>query len=534
MSGLCHSYERFSALLQLGEKLLAARKYQAAAALAGIAARHAFTSHSGLFASLRLDRLLIELSHAVPAGAEACGGDGRHVLHILTYARPIGGDTRFVVRWIQRDAMRRHTVAVCRTRSSDTPRDLAAAVNSTGGSLKALRSPWSRPLDQALELRHLSEDVDIVFLHLFPDDIAPLLAFADVDKPPPVAIVNHSDHTFWPGGSIANLIVHLRRQAPDFLVERRGLIPSPSVLLPIPLPPFAELLSKEEAKRALGYAPDSILILTIASAFKYTPHGSPGFLDLVLPVLEQNTKSLLLAVGPDATGAWKSANARTEGRVVACGSTWDTATFYAAADIYVDSFPFSSITSLLEAGSHATPLLAYCPPSQEEWLLGPGAPGLDRTLLRASNPDVYRQVLNRLIQDLDYRLSIGRNTRESILSAHTGDGWLEALHNVYRYLDLSSEKGCHTGTEVSFRAGNLDEAVASVIACISVGLSPIIDAYVAPLPYRSRISTLRKLFYQQFDFSLSMFLPPVLERCLGGKAPWLGHMLRRLFSSRIG
>ena len=58
---------------------------------------------------------------------------------------------------------------------------------------------------------------------------------------------------------------------------------------------------------------DRVLLVTIASAFKYEAPGQVGFLDLVLPVLEGAPQADLVAVGPDCEGAWKAASERSVG-----------------------------------------------------------------------------------------------------------------------------------------------------------------------------------------------------------------------------
>jgi hypothetical protein len=82
-------------------------------------------------------------------------------------------------------------------------------------------------------------------------------------------------------------------------------------------------------------------------------------LDLVVPVIEQQKSTTLLAVGPTDSGLWNKANKLTAGCVRALGVLPDPASYRDAADIYLDSTPFASITSLLESAALGTPCLAY-------------------------------------------------------------------------------------------------------------------------------------------------------------------------------
>ena len=316
------------------------------------------------------------------------------MLHVLTYAKPIGGDSRFAWRWIQRDGSSRHSVAIT-TQSEvshiyEVPKDLSEAVAASGGFVRAIGAPSSKPLEQARELRQLCQDMDLVVLHLYTYDIIPILALAAGCDSVKILFVHHADHTFWVGASVAHSVVHLRRQSDQFLRRRRGLDPEQASLLPIPLVNHLPKLLASEAKRALGYEPDVVLLLTIASPFKYSAPGQIGFLGSRYTRSRQLPQAVLVAVGPSPQGPWKSASIKTNGRIIALGRRWDTDLLYAAADIYLDSVPFSSITSLLEAGSHGAPLLGLKPANPELELLGPGAPGLEEAMELANDITSYR------------------------------------------------------------------------------------------------------------------------------------------------
>jgi hypothetical protein len=240
---LTAGYARFCDLLILVEEYLAAGNLSPTVRLAQIAARYAYPGNVGLFGSPRLERLLLELGKQIPS-ASGCGvwhreEHSRNVLHVLSYGRPVGGDSRFVWRWMQEDRNSRHSVAITTQAdikdTFDVPELLRQSAESSGGFLRTLSAPTSNPLEQARELRALCQQMDIVALHLFPYDVVPLLALAAGCDSIKTLFVNHSDHTFWIGASVAHSVVHLRRQSPHFLRKRRGLYPDKSSILPIPL-----------------------------------------------------------------------------------------------------------------------------------------------------------------------------------------------------------------------------------------------------------------------------------------------------------
>ena len=141
---------------------------------------------------------------------------------------------------------------------------------------------------------------------------------------------------------------------------------------------------------------------------------------------------MLIVIGPGGHEDWSAAIEQTQGRIQVLGETPDTAVFYQAADIYVDSFPFVSITSLLEAGSYSVPLVSrYAHTSEACGIFGADMPGLTGNLIRVSDLDGYKEVLSRLIENEAYRLSLGELTRQKIEETHWGSNWQSSLENVY-------------------------------------------------------------------------------------------------------
>jgi hypothetical protein len=508
-------YIHFCDLLTLGEERFARGHYPAAAALANVAARYAFPGRVGLFGSPRLENLLVALGKQVPTIAaprpQKSRKRARNVLHILSYGRPIGGDCRYAWRWIQQDSASRHSVAI--TTQADVkgiyeiPHILKEAVKSSGGFLRVLRAPTTRQLEQASELRMLCQGMDVIVLHIFPYDIIPVLALAAGCDASKIVFVNHSDHTFWIGSSVAHCIIHLRTQSAQFLKKRRGIDPTQSAFLPTPVVNSAMPVERTQAKLALGYDPNTVLLLTIASPFKYSSASQVTFLDLVVPVLTKFPQAVLLAVGPSLEGAWRSASNVTNGRIVPVGARWDNHLLYSAADAYLDSVPFSSITSLLEAGSYGVPLLGLRPANPELHLLGPGAPGIDNAMELANDAESYQVRLTDLIEDANFRALSGQRLRSSIQSLHGGSSWAKALNGIYQKLDQTTESRCLAAKEDTFESDALNSALAELYQQPSSWKRSLIGEYIGALPYSSRVVITRRLQRNGFGLCLLNFLP---------------------------
>lgn len=531
-------YDQFNELLNLAEEELAARDLPAAIGLLQVAARFAFPGNIGLMVSARLEELLVRSGKQIPdisgAKVEHHASSSRRVLHVLSYGRPVGGDTRFVWRWIQEDQTSQHFVAITTQADVESlyeiPEVLRASAEASGGFLRTLSALPSNPIEQARELRTLCRQMDLVVLHLFPYDVVPILALAAGCEGIKTLLVNHSDHTFWAGASVAHSIVHLREQSSEFLTKRRGLKPEQTPVLPIPLSHSSPSITRAEARRALGYGPETVLLLTIASPFKYSSPGSIGFLDLVVPVIANSPQAVLIAVGPEPKGAWKEAIAATEGRIVPLGTTWDTAIFYAAADIYLDSVPFSSITSLVEAGSHGSALLGYAMPDGEMSLLGPGAPGIDGTMIVTHDPKQYRAQCTQLITDPDYRSQCGQCVQEKVLSLHTGPKWADVVQKLYAIAETNSDqRGCLLMTDDRYQASALNTSLAQLYP--DRNIRSVIGKYLGALPYQSGLSLSLALYAKGFDLSYINLLPPSTRKLAKRGRHWARRVSRQLLEA---
>jgi glycosyltransferase involved in cell wall biosynthesis len=352
-------------------------------------------------------------------------------------------------------------------------------------------------------LRGLSSVYDIIALHTHPFDVVPLIAFSPNASRVPVVTVNHADHVFWLGTTVSTAVINLRESGRRLCVQRRGVSEERALLLPLPLGRPQRLLDRAEAKGRVGLSPDTILILTVGQSYKYKAVDRPGFLDLIIPVLERHPSAILIAVGPESSAEWAQAAERTSGRVRALGPQSDATDLYDAADIYVDSYPFASPTALLEVAARGTASVSYVGHPAAAAVLCVDTPGVDGRLLRANDPDQYREVFKDLINDPEYRSSVGEGLRESVLAAHCGEEWTAACEEVYEVagaLPLVPNVG-----EGVLETGPLDLRVSLLHQGTSV--AALLRSNLSLLPAADRIAGWRRLRREGMSVAAKDFLP---------------------------
>jgi glycosyltransferase involved in cell wall biosynthesis len=513
------SFKSFQATVAASERLLRSGNYDAAAVCAELATDSAIWHHPGLLYSPRLERVLAAIGNATtdeitpPGHAAPRSSPPRDVVHVLTNAMGIGGHTRFVWRWIQIDAGRRHSVVLTSQGGLEVPKELADAVSSTGGVVHVLDREAKGLVAKARALRHVAARTDVVLLQLNVEDVVPCIALSRKAGLPPIVFVTQNDVNFWVGVNISDLVVYLRESTRRLGATRRGIPTERTVPVPIPLQPVARSRSVAEAKERLGVPAETVVLLSIGRPAKYTTRFRPTFLEAVAPVIEEDEGTTLLVVGPGPHDEWAAAHQRSNGRIVATGVRTDTSLFYEAADIYLDAIPLASNTSLLEAGCYGLPLVSYFPYSRESEVLGADSPGFDRTILRASDVNNYREMLRSLIRDETLRSRWGARTQTEILEKHTGSGWKKHLDELYAKVGTTRVLSEATAGEDAMSLGELDLLLSRLYSA-GDDVRWVNEGQLKLLPYSQRLLLCFELFRISARFSLSMLLPDGLARQL--------------------
>ena len=298
-----------------------------------------------------------------------------------------------------------------------------------------------------------------------------------------------------------------------------------------PLRLTARNLSRDEAKLELGVQPEQVLIVTAADAPKYRPVAPPSFLDLVLPVLERHKNTLLFAAGPVSQGIWADAEVQTGSRVKALGRLPDVTLLQQAADVYLDSFPFSSLTSLLEAGGFGTPVVTYRGHPDECAVLGADTRGVDEHMRCPSDPASFQHELSRMITDTEWRSYLGASVQRAIVETHEGDGWRASVSSLY---EAAAGLDPPTMIGVAKRGtGPLDVLVDLVMTETGYGqgVSGAVRDNLGLLPFSQRIAAWTRLARDSTSPSARHLVP---EWLLTWLAPWWRLARRHWRSSNVG
>lgn len=384
--------------------------------------------------SERFEEIVSEIGKIItrdlPTWSKATPHGKRRTLHILTEAHSIGGHTRLAQRWAEFDDGSEHSVLLTSQGTLELPSLLASAFEG-----RISRLPQAGLLEQVRELNRIATQFDMVVLHIHPYDVVAVAAMADHSRRPPTIFVNHADHIFWLGIGASDQVVNLFPVGARYSKDLRGISSGRCKDLPIPVELHERSVGRPEAKQLMSISQSAIIALTMASAYKYASVWDPSFIVLVTQALTHNQQFHLVAIGVggdvpsnEQDSEWHMLAQTFPGRVHLMGTMDDCSIPLQAADLYLDSFPHSSPTSVLEAALYAMPVVAFDPYPGAELF---GFTDFDFVPLVARTPEDWQSFVDEIISDALERKRIGNETKTTVEAHHGRSAWRSQVQSTY-------------------------------------------------------------------------------------------------------
>lgn len=434
---LLENREAFNKYISDAKQYLSIGDYESSVKAVFEAGKLSYSYHPGMYTSYDAEIILLECSKVLPSLDIKINFFGdvkskRKVLHVLSEGYSIGGHTRLAANWITKDTNSIHSLIT--TWQSDTlPQWIKDSVANSGGGVYSLALISNSYLGRAAALRKIAyEWADVVVLHVHPYDPIPIMAFG-IAGGPPVIYMNHADHCFWLGSCISDVVANIRDSAEELTVERRGN--ANTAILPIPLlnKINKDSMSKIDVRREFGIDKKSIVFLTIASEYKFNKINQWHFTE-ILKMISKIDNVVFLIIGPQPKGIWLDIINELNGKVKVLGSQCEIEKFYNCADIYLDSYPISSMTATIDAGLHKLNIVGL----------------MDKRYITCTNDDAairncyydnlndYLNHINEIINNFD----VNKNNIDTIynnINNYHNLLWTDYLNNVYK----KAEKDLH-------------------------------------------------------------------------------------------
>lgn len=415
------------------------KDYEQASRWCHEAAKYASENHPGFYTSIDIESILIECAKHLPIVYNDVkipkeDNSKRKVLHVLSEGYSIGGHTRLVRNWIEKDKNSKHSL-ITTWQMNTTPGVLINAVNESSGWTYTLQH-ISTLIERAATLRKMAyEWADVVVLHVHMHDPIPVMAFG-VEGGPPVIFMNHADHLFWIGTTIIDNLLDFRLSGKELSIARRKVFNN--TILPLPLAqPNPRFEDKQLTRQKLGIKENEVVLLSIASPYKFKSFGRMHHIDFLKKILQDNKNALAIVIGPDNSGEWEKAHRETNGRILPLGIKQDIEQYYCIADIYIDSYMIASVTSALDGGLHGLPIVAW--ENDNNRTLSFDDISYDNSNKKFFGIDDYRTYINLLIRDKNYREKAGKDLSNKIKEEHIYN-WEKYLNSAYKKVEGKGHK----------------------------------------------------------------------------------------------
>jgi len=178
----------------------------------------------------------------------------------------------------------------------------------------------------------------------------------------------------------------------------------------------------------LGFGAYETVLLTVASGYKFGPVGDRSLQGLFQALL-QRRHIKLVAIGPDKGHPVFAPLAEAfPGRVLLPGVIQHPETFRAAADVYLDSYPFCSPTSMFESALMGTPIVAYQPGFEALEVLYSECPGLCPDDYAAADLIRLQEVFERAAYDGVFRDEVAARM-DLGFKPNLAGGWRQSLED---------------------------------------------------------------------------------------------------------
>ncbi len=421
--------------LKNAENYIAQNELDAALQIAVQLSTFAYLNFTSYYTSYRLEKLIAGIGQRVIQPITIVPShrtERRKILHVASELYELGGHTPLLLKWIQRDSSSDHQLFLTRQSKTNIPSTIfknhgvspeIICWGNTGESL----------VETAQQLLQYSSQFDFLVFHIHPNDVVPLLAFAN-QKPVPIYFLNHADHCFWLGASILDGLIQLRETCMVTDIESRSITTQPQFLLPIPVEAVSSSSAAEEAVRNKYQIPEQFqkILLTTSTESKFNPILDYNYFESVIPVLNQNPDTLLLIVGiaKDKPLALKFKHPQ----ILFLGYLQPTA----LADIeqlctlYLETFPFSSFTAMLQVLMKQKPVqFMYAPPAIFKLFS-------DENFYTA-NQQEWQQMLQEKLQHPEKLAAYSQTLYNKVSQLYTLSAWKESLQKFYAIADSNKQ-----------------------------------------------------------------------------------------------
>jgi hypothetical protein len=386
-----------------------------------LASFYATYNYIGSMYSLELEDYLISISNNLPSD-NPCIKRKKGCLHVVTEFYNHGGHSRVIERWLEFDKGFDDALVVINPKRSSSVK-----LKSKCNVYSIIQNNFH---DKAVALRNIALKYEKVVLHTHMYDVVPLIAFGKKLPETTIYYYNHADHLFWIGRNISDITLNISTEAATISERYRGNCTTVNFnnFLPVPLLLDESLdnisCNKIKFKESLGVAENKRVILTVGSVTRYVT-TEYSIIDVFNELNENLSDFIFLVVGAKKDDLfWREVIVNDNFLVIDKVSKEYFDKLVSIADLYIESFPFSSSTSSIEIIMKNIPSIFVTDdfPQFDSYIDF----SIDRKKLSS-------YVIRLLSSDTAYkkRIEIQNKMKTNIVNQHGKDGWLAQKRRIF-------------------------------------------------------------------------------------------------------
>ncbi|MGR3855002.1 glycosyltransferase family protein [Chryseobacterium indologenes] len=414
----------FESCVQIAQKLFEEKLYEDCINYIEKMASFGWFNFSGYYKSKPLEILLYNIQQKIllPSLHHSQQSKSNKILHICSEVYTSGGHSKLLYNWIKNDPSKKHTILSTRL-SLEELLDVSSFYLQHTGEVDhiSVLSPSKIESVKLLNQQALNE-YDAILLHIHPDETIIPLVLCQKDITTPVCLVNHADHVFWMGTSIADMVLQIRESSISFDVERRGIQQERQFFLPIPVENLADVHEKKDIETK------NITLLSTGTSYKYNPNAQYNFLREAYRIVEENPEVIFNIVGISPESAY--AKEYQHDRIILHGmvSKSELSSIESITDIYVEGFPMPSFTALLQPALCKIPFVLHYNPLPLFKLFEENK---DHGTVYPKNLEDWHNNISRMIRDKKYRDETAKKQYEHVVTHFSIDVWKSSIEKLY-------------------------------------------------------------------------------------------------------
>lgn len=358
--------------------------------------------HPGKFSCDQIENNLINIGKNHISKYNSNLNNEKKVLHLATELYEIGGHTRLLEQYINVFEKFQNDVILTRQSKANTPNRILN--NKSINCIMYLDAPGNE-IERAQQLSRIWENYQFVILHIHPDDITPIIAFG-IREHKNILFINHADHVFWLGKRISKLCINIRPVGLEISQELRGI--ENNLLIPI-------ILNDKVLNGELNIEipiNEKLIFGTMTTLHKIIPNGEKNFIRDVYEILDLYKDSEFYLIGIEESelgllGFQKNNNPRLH----FFGRLENPNQILQKINIYLEGYPYNSLTSLYEAILNGVcPVLMYNPINYNCNLETDLS--FNGILYHTIDKKAYLEHIDTLVKNAELRIRINKRLRE--------------------------------------------------------------------------------------------------------------------------